>query len=64
VDDFPGFRCSYFAVFGGQNDLDVSKHTAKNIHRVLKKNYSSDINIPDILWISFPRSMNLPAYNG
>jgi hypothetical protein len=64
VDDFAGSCSSHFAVFRGQNDLDVSKHAANNIHRVLNQNYSSDINIPDIRWISFPRSMNLAAYNG
>jgi serine/threonine protein phosphatase PrpC len=52
VGDFAGSGSSYFAIFDGHNGPDVSKYAANNIHRVFNKNYSSDIDIPEMLFVT------------
>jgi serine/threonine protein phosphatase PrpC len=52
VGDFAGSGSSYFAIFDGHNGSDVSKYAANNIHRVFNKNYSSDIDIPEMLFVT------------
>jgi serine/threonine protein phosphatase PrpC len=52
VGDFAGSGSSYFAIFDGHNGSDVSKYAASNVHRVFNKNYSSDIDIPEMLYVT------------
>jgi serine/threonine protein phosphatase PrpC len=52
VGDFAGSGSSYFAIFDGHRGNDVSSYAANNIHRVFNKNYSSDIDIPEMLYVT------------
>jgi serine/threonine protein phosphatase PrpC len=52
IGDFAGSGSSYFAIFDGHNGSDVSKYAANNVHRVFNKNFSSDIQIPRMLYVT------------
>jgi serine/threonine protein phosphatase PrpC len=49
VGDFAGSGSSYFASFDGHHGSDVANYAANNVHRVFNRNFSSDINIPEML---------------